>query len=156
MFHDDIDRTMFCRRIVRSIGKCGWTCAAYVLMNTHFHLLVDVGDDVLPGAMQCLFGPYAQEFNRRHGRSGHLKAAPYKLRRIDDETDLLGVVAYVANNPVKEGYCPRPQDWPWSSYPGTAAYAAPFPFVDDTLPLAAVHDDRAQAQRLLRLIVERE
>jgi putative transposase len=154
MFRDDLDYTLFCRRIERSIKKHGWVCASFVLMRTHFHFIVAVADDVLQPAMRDLFGPYAQEFNRRWGRTGHLRAGPYKLRRIKDDGDLQGAVRYVARNPVRAGYCEKPQDWLWSSYAGSAGYREPFPFVDDSLILGSIHEDRAKAQQLLRAIVE--
>jgi REP element-mobilizing transposase RayT len=154
MFRDDFDATAWCNRLAASVAKHRWTCIAFVLMPNHFHLAVDVDDDVLPAAMRDFFGPYAQEYNRRWGRSGHLKAAPYRLRRVEDDRDLRGLVRYIARNPVRAGLCERPQDWPWSSYPGSAGYARPFPFVDDSLLLGALHEDVARARELLRDIVE--
>jgi REP element-mobilizing transposase RayT len=154
MFRDDFDRTMFCRRVERSISSHAWTLAAFVLMPTHFHFIVEVDDDVLPRAMHSVFGPYAQEFNRRWGRSGHLRADRYRLRLVADDADLQRTTRYVARNPVKKGYCVAPQDWHWSSYAGSAGHADPFPFVDDSLILGSLHEDRTRAQQLLRVIAE--
>ena len=154
MYRDDTDRTLFCRRLVGTIAKYGWTLVGFVLMPTHFHLILEVDDDVLQPGMRDMFGPYAQEFNRRHGRSGHLKAGPYKLRRITDEVALEVAVRYVARNPVRAKLCLQPQDWTWSSYRGSAGLAPPFPFVDDRLALASFAEDRAEAVRRLRTFVE--
>ena len=154
MYRDDTDRTLFCRRLAGTIAKYQWTLVGFVLMPTHFHLIVEVGDDVLQPGMRDMFGPYAQEFNRRHGRSGHLKAGPYKLRPIVDEVALEVVVRYVARNPVRSNLCLQPQDWTWSSYPGTAGLARQFPFVHDELALASFAEDRVQAVRRLRTFVE--
>src|SRR5947209_3427790 len=131
MFRDDSDRWSFCRRLNASLQKHRWVCHAFVLMPTHFHLLVSVLDDVLQPGMRDAFGPYAQEFNRRWARSGHLKAAPYGLRRVHDDFDLHNVVRYIARNPVRDGLCERPHDWSWSSYRGTAGYTRRLYFVDD-------------------------
>lgn len=155
MFRDDSDRSAFCSRLARVIGKYNWICHAFVLMPTHFHLLLTtVFDDVVQPGMRDSFGPYAQEFNRRWARSGHLKAAPYGLRRVWDEADLCGMVRYVARNPVRDKLCERPQDWQWSSYLGSAGYATPFWFVDDRDVLSTFAEDRAKAARLLRVFVE--
>src|SRR4051812_10326428 len=97
---------------------------------------------------------YAKEFNRRWARSGHLKAAPYGLRRVWDEADLCGLVRYVARNPVRDKLCEQPQDWQWSSYLGSAGYARPFWFVDDRTVMSSFAEDRAKASRLLRVFVE--
>src|SRR5436305_1997806 len=154
MFRDDVDRTSFANRLAATIRKHSWTLVAFVLMPTHFHLIVEVGDDVLQPGMRDSFGPYAQEFNRRWARSGHLKAAPYGLRRVWDEADLCGVVRYVARNPVRDNLCERPQDWRWSSYVGSAGYEKPFWFVDDRAVLAAFNENDARAASFLRLFVE--
>lgn len=154
MFIDDVDRTDFCRRLTVSIRRYGWTCVAFVLMPTHFHLALEVDDDVLQPGMHDLFGPYAQAFNRRHRRYGHLRAEPFKLNPVFSDLHLRVLAKYIANNPVEAEYCERPQDWVWSSYPGTAGYARPFPFVDDSMLLGSLHEDRARAQSIWREIVE--
>jgi REP element-mobilizing transposase RayT len=155
MFRDDFDRTCFCNRLAKSITRHGWTCIAFVLMGTHFHLVLELlEDDVLQAGMRDFFGPYAQEFNRRHGRYGHLKAEAYKLRRVRDDQDLRGVVRYVANNPVEAELCELAQDWHWSSYRGSAGYARPFAFVDDRPLLATLHEDVTKARVMLRDVIE--
>jgi REP-associated tyrosine transposase len=156
MFNDDIDRTDFCNRLGRTITKFGWACHAFCLMTTHYHLMVTVDENALQPGMRWLNGPYAQAFNLRWGRSGHLRGGPYGLRRIEDETQLLTCFRYVALNPVDGGLCTHPAEWPWSSYRGTAGYDDGFWFVTNDLVLDAIHDDRTKAQRLLRLLVEPE
>jgi len=155
MFRDDSDRASFCNRLASAIEKYGWFCHAFVLMPTHFHLIVTtVLDNVLQPGMRDSCGPYAQEFNRRWARTGHLKAAPYGLRRIWDEPDLCGVVRYVARNPVRDKLCDLPQDWQWSSYLGSAGYAKPFWFVDDRTVMAAFNENDTRARSFLRVFVE--
>jgi len=154
MFRDDDDRTDFCNRLARAITRFEWQCMSFVLMPTHFHFLLWVDDDVLSPGMSLLFGGYAQQFNRRWSRKGHLKAEPFKLRRINDDADLQGVVRYIARNPVRDRLCELPQDWAWSSYRGSAEYATSFPFVNDRDALACFHETHARAIRQLRVFVE--
>lgn len=154
MFRDDFDRVGFCTRLTTAMTRHGWTCHAFVLMPTHFHLIVTVGDDAMSKGMHDVWGPYAQAFNIRWARTGHLKAGPYKLRRIDDDADFQGMVRYVARNPVRDGLCASPQDWKWSSYRGTAEYSRQFPFVDDRMVLGSLDENHARATWFLRLFVE--
>ena len=130
LYRNDDDRMDFLRGLARVTGKLGWTCLAYCLMTSHYHLIVDVGDEMLPKAMHSLNLPYARNFNRRYGLRGHLQFEPYGARRIVDDADLVYRFKYLANNPVDAGLCPRPGDWPWSSYPGTVGLAPPTTFVD--------------------------
>jgi putative transposase len=154
MFRDDVDRTDFCNRLTRTIARYEWRCHAFCLMTTHYHLLVEVGQDALQPGMHMLNAQYAQQFNRRWARKGHLKGSQYGSRLIEGETQLLRCVRYIALNPVEAGMCTHPADWRWSSYRGTAGYGEPFPFVTDELVLGTLHEDRAKAQRLLRILVE--
>jgi REP element-mobilizing transposase RayT len=154
-FRDDVDRTDFCNRLARVCKGFRWRCEAFCLMTTHFHLLLDVGDHTLSRGMHWLNGTYAQQFNRRHGRWGHLCGARYSSRPIETRRQLLATFAYIARNPVRAGLCELPQDWPWSSYAGTAGYREQFLFVDDREILAYYGVNRADAQRRLRRFVER-
>jgi putative transposase len=155
MFRDDFDRTNFCNLLGGVAKKFSWICHSFCLMTTHYHLLVSVEQDALQPGMHALNGPYAQAFNLRHGRNGHLRGSPYGARLISDDDDLLGVVRYIALNPVRGGLCEHPADWVWSSYPATAGYDSDrFPFVASELVLRCLHDDETRAKRLLRVLVE--
>jgi REP element-mobilizing transposase RayT len=154
MFRDDFDRRGFCNRLATAMSRHHWTCHAFVLMPTHFHLVVSVLENAMQPGMRDAFGPYAQDFNRRWARSGHLKAAPYKLRPVWGDFDLHNLVRYVVRNPVRDGLCVQPQDWRWSSYPGSAGYAQPFHFVDDAIVVRSLDENPVRALQLLRLLVE--
>jgi putative transposase len=154
MFRDDFDRTDFCKRLSRTIAKYFWKCHAFVLMTTHYHLLVEVDQDALQPGMHMLNSQYGQRFNRRWGRKGHLKGGPYGARRVEGEMQFLRAVRYIALNPVEAGLCEHPADWLWGSYRGAAGYDAGFPFMTNELVLASLHEDVTKAQQLLRLMVE--
>ncbi|HEX3225325.1 MAG TPA: transposase [Gaiellaceae bacterium] len=155
MFRDDIDRTDFCNHLNRVVTRFAWTCHAFCLMTTHYHLLLSVEQDALQPGMHALNGPYAQAFNLRHGRNGHLRGSPYGARVIGDDDDFLGVVRYIALNPVRGGLCVHPADWVWSSYRQTAGYVRPgFPFVANEQILRCLSEDVTRSRRLLRVLVE--
>lgn len=154
MFRDDVDRTDFCNRLAATIRKHGWICHAFCLMSTHYHLLVEVAEDALQPGMQRLNGPYAQQFNRRHGRNGHLKGSPYGATPVVSDEHLLDCIRYIARNPVEAGLCAHPSEWIWGSYRGCAGYDVSFSFTTNDLVAASFHRDRALAVKLLRRFVE--
>ncbi len=154
MFRDDFDRTDFCNRLERTIVRFNWLCHSFCLMSTHYHLLLEVQEDALQPGMRVLNGCYAQAFNLRWGRSGHLKGSPYGAVLVETEEHLLSCVRYIARNPVEAGLCAHPADWIWSSYRGCAGYDDGFHFVTNELVLSLFHKDRTRAQRLLRVFVE--
>jgi len=65
----------------------------YCLMGSHYHLIVEVGDGVLPVAMHAMNLAYARHHNRRYGLRGHVQFRRYGSRRIESEADLLGTFA---------------------------------------------------------------
>ena len=134
-FHDDIDRVDFLRELARVTAKSNWKCIAFCLMTSHYHLIVDVEDGVLPKAMHRVNLAYAKGFNQRHALRGHVQFRRYGSRRIVDEEDLLGTFKYVVRNPVEAGLCPSAASWPWSSYAGTLGLTEPHSFVDAALVL---------------------
>ena len=103
----------------------------FCLMRTHYHLIVEVSDGVLPSAMQSLNHAYSCQFNRRHGLRGHVQSRRYGSRRITGVEDLVHTYAYAMNNPVEALLCSRASLWPWSSFPGTLGLCERNSFVDD-------------------------
>jgi len=123
-------------------------------MTTHYHLIVEVEDGVLPAGMQSLNFRYALGFNRRYAMKGHVHGARYDARRIEGESDLLSTFGYVAWNPVKAALCDTPSMWPWSSYGGTVGTREPSSFVADGRILGCFSECREIAAAQLRTFVE--
>ena len=73
-FRDDADRVRFLRLLAIAVRRHGWRVHGYCLMGTHYHLIVDATQLQLSNGMHYLNGVYAQAYNRRHDRSGHLFA----------------------------------------------------------------------------------
>jgi hypothetical protein len=86
--------------------------------------------------MQRLNGGYAQRFNQRHKRSGHLFQGRFHAQLVDRDTYLLEACRYVVLNPVRAGLTRHAAAWRWSSYRATAGYAARPSF----LALSFVHE----------------
>jgi len=154
MFADDVDYTDFCRRLSHLIRSYRWTCHAFCLMTTHYHLLLHVPENSLQPGMHKLDGEYAQQFNRRHGRSGHLCGDRYHPEPVLSDGHMLGAFRYIAQNPVKAGLCESPRDWLWSSYRGTAGLDSRFAFVDDAMIHGYFGGSTDEALRQLRSFVE--
>jgi REP element-mobilizing transposase RayT len=83
-------------------------------MGTHYHVVLRSTMPSLAAGMHWLNGVYAQRFNRRYERYGHLFAGRYGSRVIEDEEYLARACEYVLLNPVRAGLCGAAADWPWS------------------------------------------
>jgi putative transposase len=153
-YRDDVDRLAFLRRLARVTATMNWRCIGFCLMRTHYHLIVEAGEGVLPVAMQSLNHGYSWDFNRRYGLRGHAQSGRYGSRRIPDTAALLGTYAYVMNNPVEAGLCPRASVWPWSSFRGTLGILERNSFIDDG-PILACFRRELDPIAALRSAVEK-
>jgi REP element-mobilizing transposase RayT len=129
LFRDDIDRGRFIDLLAGVVARFEWTCHAYCVMTTHYHLLVQTPVPNLSAGMQRLNSCYVQQFNRRHREEGaRLK------RRFDDvlvksESHALELFRYISMNPVRAEIRSRPEQWKWSSYAAHIGQAPCPPFL---------------------------
>lgn len=114
IFVDDADRHALARLLRRCEKRHGWTCHAFTVLTTHYHVVLEATQERLSAGFHELNGRYAQRFNRRYEGEGHVFAERFGARVIEDEDYLFDVCNYVVMNPVKAGLCARPEDWPWS------------------------------------------
>jgi REP element-mobilizing transposase RayT len=125
IFFDDPDREVYLRLLKETVERYGWWLLSYCLMSNHVHLVVETREPNLGRGMGLLHSRYAQKFNAKYGRVGHLFEDRYGNSISSDEARLTRAVGYVAANPVAAGLCARPQDWPWSSHGAVLAGRAP-------------------------------
>jgi REP element-mobilizing transposase RayT len=72
IYRDPSDKERFLETLAVVDEQRRWRVLAYCLMSNHYHLLVQTPDPNLAAGMRQLNGCYAQAFNRRHQRVGHL------------------------------------------------------------------------------------
>ena len=111
---DDDDRRLFLVLLARVTVRTDWDCQAFCLMPNHHHLILETHQDLLSVGLRSLNGRYAQAFNGRHGRSGHLFGDRFAAFVIRDDEHLRRATDYVLQNPVRAGLCRRAADWRWS------------------------------------------
>jgi REP-associated tyrosine transposase len=101
IFWDDRDRLHFCKLLAAMVENFSLVLHAYVLMDNHFHLLLETPEANLSRAMQWLNVSYSVWFNRRHQRVGHLLQGRYKAIVVDPLGWGLQVSRYVHLNPAR-------------------------------------------------------
>ena len=116
IFREQRDGCYFLKKLEILSCETEVNICAYCLMDNHVHLLVYDSADNLAIFMKRLETSYANYFNKKYDRCGHLFQNRYGCERIEDEKYLLTVFRYILNNPVKAGICKDASSYRWSSY----------------------------------------
>jgi putative transposase len=118
IYLNDHDRQHFLTILKDYNDRYGILIHCYVLMDNHYHLVLETPLGNLLKVMHGINSTYTGYFNRKHDRSGHLFQGRYKGILVDKDNYLLELSRYVHLNPVKAGKTDRPEKYKWSSYPG--------------------------------------
>jgi REP element-mobilizing transposase RayT len=153
IFVADTDHLRFLAQLETVCTKATWTVHAYCLMPNHYHLVLEIDVPTLSSGLQQLNGSYAQEFNRRHGFSGHLFQGRFHSAPVETDSHLLELARYVPLNPVRARLCDDPADWPWSSFRATLGMSRPAPFLAIDRVLGSFALDRRRARAAFRSFV---
>lgn len=116
---DGIDRTEFLKRMGTLAQITQTPLYAFALMNNHVHILLKSGPLGLASYMRRLLSGYAQYYNRRHNRVGHLFQNRYKSIICEEEAYFDKLVAYIHLNPLKAGLVETLEalaSYPWTGH----------------------------------------
>lgn len=101
IYRDDRDRSHFLELLGEVTARFRLRAHAYVLMDNHYHLLLELGEPNLSRAVQWLNLSYGVWFNRRRERAGYLFQGRFKAALVDPVTWGVGVSAYIHLNPAR-------------------------------------------------------
>ena len=116
IYKDNEDFKMFLELLCSGCQLYRVQLHCYVLMNNHYHLIIETREENLSRFMKHLNASYAIYFNKKYKRSGHLWQGRFKSWYVTDETYLYTLVNYIENNPVKAKIVNRVGEYPYSSY----------------------------------------
>jgi putative transposase len=101
IFRDNKDRRHFLELVGQMAERFQVRIHVYVLMDNHYHVVLQLTETNLSRAVQWLNVSYSIWFNRRHGRSGHLFRGRFKSVLVNPEEWALALSCYVHLNPVR-------------------------------------------------------
>ena len=114
IYRDATDYLAFLSLLLRVVRRFEWDVLAMCLMPNHYHLVLESTQERLSSGCHRLNGVYAQAFNARHDRRGHLFGDRFWSSVLATDAHLNAACRYVPWNPVRAGLCTRPSEWPWT------------------------------------------
>jgi len=118
LFRDSLDFEAFLHILTEAAERFPMLLPAYVLMPTHFHLVLwPEVDRCLSAYMKWVTGTHAQRWRRMHetvGR-GAVYQGRFKAIAVQDDWHFWTMCRYVERNPVRAKLVDRAEEWRWGS-----------------------------------------
>jgi REP element-mobilizing transposase RayT/DNA-binding transcriptional ArsR family regulator len=155
IFKDDADRLRFLEILEHSLNTYQVLLYCYLLMENHYHLLVETPQGNISEFMRHFNITYTSYYNRTHDRVGHLYQGRYKSILVDKQSYLTILSRYIHLNPIRVG---EAVDWqarekekylkryPWSSLLGYIDEDKRLAFIDYSLILAEYGGDTVKGR----------
>jgi len=120
IYLDDQDRLQFLTILGEVVKRTGWIVHTYVLMDNHYHLVIETPSGNLSRGMRQLNGVYTQRFNSMHVSGGRVFQGRFKAVLVERDDFLLDLCRYVVLNPLRLKVVKNISRYRWSSYRASA------------------------------------
>jgi REP-associated tyrosine transposase len=159
IFREDGDRPAFLAILIESQEIYQVILYAWVLMENHFHLLLETPLGNLDQFMRRFNITYTSYFNRKYQRVGHLYQGRYKSILVEKESYLSGLSRYIHLNPIRiermKSWTPAEKikflsSYPWSTLAGYLNEKKKVDGVDYSLILGEFGGDHSGGRKAYR------
>ncbi|MBS4536477.1 transposase [Clostridium sp. D2Q-14] len=116
IFIDKWDKMKFINILKQIKYEEDYDLFAYCIMPNHVHIIIKESTSGISHIMRRINTIYAQYFNYKYDRVGHVFQDRFKSEVIENDTYLLCAIRYIHNNPVRANIVKVPMDYSWSSY----------------------------------------
>lgn len=107
---------LFLRVLYDYRAKGKYALHEFVLMPTHFHLLVTPAEDsTLERTMQLIKGGFSYFLGKELGGNRAVWQRGYVDHRVRDRADYMNHRVYIHQNPVKARFCEVAEQYPYNS-----------------------------------------
>ncbi len=157
IFKNDQDKNVFLKLLNDGLNTYNIILYCYVIMDNHFHLLLETPLGNLSEFMRWFNITYTSHYNRRHKRAGHLYQGRYKSILVEKESYLYILSRYIHLNPAKTKQTEELslsekkkylKNYKWSSLLGYVNDARKSNFIDYAQVLEAYGGDNREGRKL--------
>ena len=145
IFVDASDRRLWESILMEALVTYQQHLHAYCWMTNHVHLAMQTGEIALGRFVGALACRYAKAFNKKYGRSGHLFERRHRAVLVESDEQLLQLVRYIHQNPLRAKMVETLSDYLWSSH-SVYAGAETSSFVTTNFVLSLLGQDMQTAR----------
>jgi len=116
IFNEQTDKARFLEMIKAAKQTISFHLLYYVLMDNHYHLIVEMQAEPLDKAMHIINLAYSKYYNKKYHCTGTVYGERYRAFPVYDKAYLLRLILYIANNPVKAGLVKHPAEYRWCAH----------------------------------------
>lgn len=99
LYRNNSDKEKYLYLIKKYKGIHLFKVYGYCIMDTHAHMIIDTSGADISKVMHSINQCYAQYFNRKYKRHGHVFQDRFKSKIIYDDRYLITLSSYIHNNP---------------------------------------------------------
>lgn len=159
LFKNDDDKEFYLNLFNKYQKMYMFKIYGYCVMSNHAHFIFGSNGGDISTVMHKINQCYAQHYNEKYKRYGHVFQDRFKSIPIDNDKYLLTLSAYIHNNPSDiSGYAQHVEMYRYSSlaeYIGRSSMS--FIELDSSLILKYFHDDPETAGKMyLKFVYERK
>lgn len=116
IFNDPLDKSSFFEILTSVQEKFPFNLIYFVIMDNHYHLLIEMLDDDISVIMRCINLSYSRYYNSKYGRIGTIFGGRYKSIEVSNERYFTQLIGYFAHNPVRAKIVKTPSEYQWCTH----------------------------------------
>lgn len=150
VFTSTHDKLKFLDKCAETVEKFKLRLHAYVIMNNHYHLLLETPGANLSKAMHHLNTSYANWFRCKYQTRGEVFQGRYRAILVEKDSYLQILSAYIHLNPVRAGMVQEPEAYRFSSFPAYCGKVRVPPFLYTRNLVGLFNGDAEYYQRYVK------
>jgi REP element-mobilizing transposase RayT len=154
IFQDSTTKGFFINQLKEYNKKFDYNLLAYVIMDNHYHLLIQTFKDAIGEVMFNINNVTGKFIKDNLKRSGHVFQGRYNSKLVQTNEYFLWLIRYIHRNPIRAKICNKVGDYSWSSHRIYLKGYSDFMNID--FPLSIFDSDKRKAIQLYLKLVNSE
>lgn len=115
IFKQKREKNNFLRLLLKHLKDRDIEIYAYVIMSTHFHILIRVDLKLLSSYLAIVLAEFAEYYNFKHNRNGHVFQDRFKSECVETPQYFWNCIRYIHMNPIHANIVKAPLNYNFSS-----------------------------------------